>query len=133
MIIDASVWVSSLLIDDIHHERSFTWFERALLSEQSLVIPSIALAEIAGAVSRRRDSGAEGHAALQKVLAAPGLRVMVIDLDLARLSAQIAARHHLRGADAVYAATALRANLPLLSWDREMQERLGGSIQVLHP
>jgi predicted nucleic acid-binding protein len=48
-------------------------------------------------------------------------------------AARLAANHRLRGADAVYVSVAHVMNLPLVSWDREVQSRARGYITILQP
>lgn len=50
---------------------------------------------------------------------------MVVDASVAD--------HGLRGADAVYVASAARHNLPLVTWDEELLRRVGRIVKILHP
>ena len=71
-------------------------------------MPALALPEVVGAVARRTGVPALGEQALATLLAVPGLRVVAVDVGLGTEAAQAATRLGLRGADAVYAATARR-------------------------
>ena len=53
MDVDASVWVSSLAPQDTHHVTTKAWLSQRLAGGDTLIIPSLALAEVAGAISRR--------------------------------------------------------------------------------
>ena len=53
MDVDASVWVSGLVSEDTHHKATNAWLSQRLAGGDTLVIPSLALAEVAGAISRR--------------------------------------------------------------------------------
>ena len=52
---------------------------------------------------------------------------------MAMLSARLAAHYRLRGADAVYAAVAQRAEATLITADRQQLERLEGAVPILSP
>jgi predicted nucleic acid-binding protein len=130
-VVDASVWVSVLSEGELDHEVSRVWL--ALESKTGVTIPTLALAEAAGAVARRTGSPADGQVAYATLLATPGLRIMTVDADVGREAAEIAASHRLRGADAVYVAVARLLALPLATLDREMQERAAPLVKIVIP
>ena len=122
-VVDASVWVSRFVLDDVHHQPSRRWLDRQVAHEETIVAPALALAEVAGAISRRTgrpDLGTRAIASLQQL---PGTRLIPVDVELARLGAELAAGLRLRGADALYVALARRLGMPLVTWDREQRER----------
>lgn len=123
VVVDASVWVSRLVPKDVHHTRSRAWFKAQADEGGLLVAPVLALAEIAGAISRRTGRPALASAALTRVQRLPNLRLVPLDARLARLAAQLAGQHGLRGADAVYVATAQRLGLSLVTLDDEQLRR----------
>jgi predicted nucleic acid-binding protein len=133
MVVDASVWVSALVAHDAHHKASRRWLKRHASRGQSLVVPALALAEVAGAVSRRTADPILGKRALEAMLGLPGLRIVPLDPDLGREAGRLAADHRLRGADAVYVASASRQNMPLVTWDDELRVSVGRLVTVLHP
>lgn len=55
------------------------------------------------------------------------------ELRLAREAARTGAEFQLRGADAVYAATARQQGSVLVTLDRQQLERLGEAVRVLTP
>ena len=61
------------------------------------------------------------------------LRLVPLDSRLGRSAAQLAAEIVLRGADAVYVATAHHLNVPLVTWDREQQARADRLVAVQSP
>jgi predicted nucleic acid-binding protein len=133
VIVDASVWVSSLITDDVHYAESRAWLESMTEDGRPMAIPSLALAEFAGAVARVSGRAELGERAAADVLENPALRIVTVDLSLARLAAGLASRLRLRGADAVYLATARAFEMPLVTWDEEMHERASGVVAVLYP
>ncbi len=53
----------------------------------------------------------------------PDVQLIPLDRPLTRRAAQMAAQHRLRGADAVYVATAEAQDATLITWDAEMLDR----------
>ena len=122
-VVDASVWVSRFVLTDTHHQPSRRWLGRQVAREEIVMIPALALAEVAGAISRRTgrsDLGTRAIASLQRL---PSARLIPVDVELAQLGAELAAGLHLRGADALYVAVARRWGVPLVMWGREQRER----------
>jgi predicted nucleic acid-binding protein len=132
-VVDASVWVSRFVPQDVHHSVSRLWLERHAAAGDPLVVPVLALPEVAGAIARRVDDASLAHQALQAVLRLPMLRLVDVEARLARSAAQLAADHALRGADAVYVALALELGLPLVTLDREQRNRASVVLTTLEP
>jgi predicted nucleic acid-binding protein len=133
IVVDASVWVSRLVPADVHHGASRLWLEHAVHRCELLISPAILLAEIAGAVSRRTGEAGLAELAVRNVLRVPGVRLVSIDRRLGRQAARLAASLRLRGADAVYAATASLIGIPLVTWDSEQHSRAGALVSVRTP
>jgi predicted nucleic acid-binding protein len=133
MVIDASVWVSGFVPQDAHHVVTRAWLSQRLAGGDNLVIPSLALAEVSGAISRRTGVAALGHQSAEQVLNAPGLRVVALDAGLGAEAAKVAANLRLRGTDAVYVVVAHSMGIPLVTWDQELQVRSSSYIEVLEP
>ncbi len=132
-VVDASVWVSRFLPQDTFHVESRHWVEERVRRREAVIIPTIALAEIAGAVARNSGRDYEGTDAARFVEDLSISCFEVVDENLARLSARIAATLFLRGADAVYVAVAKRLNAPLVTWDNEQLTRGSPIIETLSP
>lgn len=133
MVVDASVWIASLLAHDDHHGPSRAWLVAFLGSGGTPVIPTLALAEVAGGISRRVGRAAVGQRAIAGILATPGLRLMPFIRALGEEAARLASTHFLKGADAVYVATALLFGTSLVTWDQEVVGRASPVVQVTHP
>ncbi len=133
MVVDASVWVSALVVHDTHHRASRRWLRRHSSRGSVLVVPTLALAEVAGAISRRTADPALGGRAVEAILGLPRLRLVPLDPELGREAGRIAADHGLRGGDAVYVATAARHALPLVTLDAELPTRIGRVVRILRP
>jgi len=98
-----------------------------------VILPTLVKPEIAAALNR---AGGDPALALEAAdlafLAGP---VLLVDLDeaLADEAASLAARSGLRGADAVYAATARRFDAVLVTLDHDQRTRLPDDIPVRWP
>jgi predicted nucleic acid-binding protein len=132
VVIDASMWVSRLYLSDAHHARAESWFA-AQPADTLLVAPVIVLAEVASAVARRTGDRTMALDMVALLLASPNLRLEAVDEPMGTLAARLAAENALRGADAVYVATALRLGLPLVSLDQQQLDRAQAVITVISP
>jgi predicted nucleic acid-binding protein len=133
MVIDASVWVSRLVPEDVHHGVSRNWLSGQLAAGSPLLVPPLALSEITGAIARRLGEPSAARQALQVVQGIPTLRVVDVDGRLGQSAAELAADHGLRGADAVYVALAQILGMPLVTLDQEQLKRGRRVVEVLSP
>jgi predicted nucleic acid-binding protein len=133
IVVDASIMVSALYPQDVHHQQSRQWLRQAIFAGERLVAPVLLLSEVAGAITRRSSDEAQGRRAIQRLLALQQLRFFPIDARLSLLAAQLAVELRLRGADAVYVAVAAQTHIPLITWDREQRERGGQRVDTRTP
>ena len=133
MVVDASVVVSSLVPHDVHHEASRSWLARHVAEGGLVLAPTLLLAELAGAVTRRTAAPRLARRAVDALLRQPTLRLIELDEELSRAAADLAARLRLRGGDAVYIATAVLLHVPLVTWDNEQRQRAGRLLDVRPP
>ena len=131
VVVDANVFISLLVPTDVHHQRCADWLRARLADGESLVAPSILLAEVGGAISRRT-SDANGRNALATLRRVRTLRLVPIDAKLAVLAADLAVDHGLRGADALYAAVATSLEIPLVTLDQDFR-RVVGRVDIIAP
>jgi predicted nucleic acid-binding protein len=118
---------------DVHHPVSQQWLDAHIASGGQCAVPTLVLAEVAGAISRRTGEARLGQAALKVLLRLPGLRVVSVERRLGLEAAQLAADLGLRGADAIYVALAQRLSVPLITWDQEQRDRTLGRVVALTP
>lgn len=97
------------------------------------IAPLQVLAEIAGAIARRTGQPELAEAAVNQIQRLPGLRLVPLDANLAKLAADLAGRHSLRGADAVYVATAQRLKVLRVTLDDEQLRRSRAVVTTLEP
>ena len=133
IVVDASVWVSYLLPSDVNHEPSRRWLSALLRAGEVIVAPVLLLAEVGGAVARQTNRPQLGQRAIDRLLNIPNLRLVSIDHAAGIRAARLAADHRLRGADALYVATATTLNIPLVSWDRQQLDRARGLVEAHAP
>jgi predicted nucleic acid-binding protein len=133
IVLDASVWVSALRPQDTSHQVSDHWLTRWTGEGNLIVVPTIFLAEVGGAIARRTGDPELSHQAVQDILSDPMIQVFLIDHALAELAAQLAVNLSLRGADATYVAVASHLNVPLVTWDQEQLIRSSTHIAVQSP
>jgi len=133
VVVDASVWVSRLVPQDVHHEASRRWFEAFTADCGRVVAPVLLLPEIAGAISRRTGAPDLARRAVQQLQRMRSLRLVALDRRLGQAASQLAADLGLRGADATYVAIADQLKIPLLTWDNEHVEKAGKRITVQIP
>ncbi len=134
MVVDASVWVGYFVTDDAHHEVSRRWLRSQFADhDQTLHGPSLLLAEVAGAVSRRSCAQWLAQMLVSEMLELPELELIRLDERLGLLAARLAGDLRLRGADACYVAVAKELDVPLVTWDDELLARASGAVRVLRP
>ena len=133
MIVDASVWVASVLNEDAHHEVSLAFMHRFVKERQIATVPLLVWAEIAGAVARRTGDTGRGMKVAELITAQVWVRGVPLDASLASESMRLAAKLRLRGADAVYVALAATCREPLITLDAEMLDRAHGVAEAFTP
>lgn len=133
VVVDASVFVSRLFKNDVHHTPSARWFEDHENEGGLFVVPAILPAEVAGAARRRLDDGILARQIVVWLLRLPALRVVTLDRRVGERIAELAADLGLRGADATYVAVAQLLELPLVTWDRDQSRRAAGTVATLTP
>jgi predicted nucleic acid-binding protein len=133
VIVDASVWISRFLVQEIHHARSRGWLETRLAAGEPVLAPTLLLVEIAGALSRRTGDPVLAQRVVGDIVLLPESRFINLTSPLAVRAARLASELRLRGADAVYVAVAEALSLPLVTWDREQLTRAAGRIAVRTP
>ena len=130
VVLDASVWVSRLVLQDEFHAAVKSWMEQQREAGVQFISPTLLLAEVGGAISRRTGDPALGKQAIHQLEDLPGLRLVEMDNELIHEAASLAAELGLRGADSVYVAVARQLNLPLVTFDVDQRERSGEKITI---
>uniref|UniRef100_UPI0040565075 type II toxin-antitoxin system VapC family toxin n=1 Tax=Candidatus Electrothrix sp. TaxID=2170559 RepID=UPI0040565075 len=131
--VDASVWINGFDQREKGYEHSRALLERLHKENIPISIPTLALAEVAGTISRTRQDAAKAQSFATALSNLPNISLISLDSSLAEQAAGLAARHGLRGADSVYAAVAEKYDCILISLDKEHLTRLTGIIRVQRP
>ena len=131
--VDASVWVNAFDQREPGHVVSRRLLDELKVRALPVIVPNLVLVEVAGAISRTRRAPAEAEAFTIALSRLPHVTVRVLDEVCALDALTLAGQHGLRGADAVYAAVALRAGSTLVTLDTEHLTRLADLITVCTP
>lgn len=131
--IDASVFVSAFSPAEIAHGKSKTFMMKVRDESASVIVPILILPEVAAAISRGQGKPELGVAFALELVNFPNLLLVDVDGSLAKLAAETAAHHRLRGSDAVYTAVALRFGSTLVTLDNEQNERLKEILSARSP
>ena len=133
VVLDASVWVASLLTDEPMHAASDRWLHDWMSLGRRLTVPRLFVVEVGSAVARRRKSAPEGNLAVVRVQSEPLLEIREHDRQSWVNAAQYATHLQIRAADAVYVALAAHSGFPLVTWDQELLLRAGTTVDVRTP
>jgi predicted nucleic acid-binding protein len=122
-VVDTNVFIAALRPDEKSHLPCRDFLQRCLQTTTSMICPVIVLAEISGCIARAVRNPHEAEVVLLKFRKNPSLRLIPIDATIAESAARFAARLFLKGADAIYLATAKSSDAPLITLDDEILSR----------
>jgi predicted nucleic acid-binding protein len=131
--LDASVFLNAFNPYEPGHEESHRLLAHVQENAIPVIVPTLLLPEVAAAVSRGREDADLAYRFAAALRRLPHLVMVPLDETLADQAAGIAARHRLRGSDAVYAIVALRFGTTLVTLDRQQRERVAGVIATQLP
>jgi len=123
--VDASVWIAAQDLADPCRDRSRVFFKQAMSAGIVIHVPAFARTEVACALARRLRSASKGRRLANLVLAAASATEHPVNAALLAKALSLGTARFLRGADALYAATAEIAACDLVSWDKEHLQRAG--------
>jgi predicted nucleic acid-binding protein len=131
--LDASVVLNAFNSAEAGHAISFQL--QTLLQAQAIpvVVPTLLLAEIVAMISRVLNDTPRAQAFARRLSRPPYLEWVPLTHAFGLAAADLAAQHRLRGADAVYAAVALRSGTTLITLDHEHLTRLTGIVSTRTP
>lgn len=130
IVVDASMWVARLVSEDRFYAPVKGWMSACLEQGDQFLAPSLLLAEMGGAISRRT-TPLLGQKAIEQLQSLPGLQLVEMEHSLVQEAALLAAELGLRGADSTYVAVAARLGVPLMTLDVDQKERAAKRIEVL--
>ena len=123
--LDANVWIAAFDPQDAFHADSVALLAEAARRALPLAGPSFVVLESVCALARRVGDPRFAQAAGAKMVEHPALHLEPMAEPLLQEAERLGVELRLRGADALYAATAARLGCPLLSWDAELIARAG--------
>jgi predicted nucleic acid-binding protein len=121
--VDASVFLNAFNPYEVGHEHSHRLLAHFQEQSTPIIVPTLLLPEVAAAISRGRQDESLAREFATALSRLPHLVLIPLDETLARQAMDIAARHRLRGSDAVYVALALRFGSTLITLDQQQRER----------
>lgn len=124
--LDANVWISAFDPTDRFHQESVAIFRAAAQRSLLLAGPAFVVLESVCALRRRIGDPKAARLAATKIADHPALHLEALTSDLLAEAQRLGITRGLRGADALYAATAARLRCPLITWDKELIDRAGG-------
>jgi predicted nucleic acid-binding protein len=133
LIVDASVWVSRQIPQDVNHAASCLWFDRYTTQGGRLIAPSLLLIEVAAAIARRTGQRDLAQRTALHLAELPVLRLVSLDAASVEAAITVAADRQLRAGDAIYVALAQQLGLPLVSWDDEQMRRSHSLVRTATP
>lgn len=133
IVLDASVWISSIRDNELHHDVSRRWRAGWRDGANPIVVPAHFLAEVASSTARACDSEADGLSAMRDVLEEPLVTIAPLTETLAQAAARAAARCRIRAGDALYVALAQELDVLLVTWDQQLLDRARVLVDVQVP
>jgi len=124
--VDASVWIASQDTRDVFCQPSRSFLTQCLSTGVTLHVPAYARVEVACALARRLRDATQGEQLAAAVLAASDVQELDVNAALLKVALTQGTAEFVRGADALYAATATLTGSTLISWDNEHIVRAGG-------
>ena len=131
--IDASVHINAVNPAEEGSAESQAFLKQLRDQAWPMFSPTLLLVEVATAVARAQNDSEHGIAIAQAIRGIPNQVWIPLDGALAEDATRLGAEHRLRGADAIYAAVALRYRTTLITLDRQQLERLSPTMTVLTP
>ena len=125
LVIDASVWVSAADGTDALSEVSRTFLSGVVAKEVPIALPEFAQLEIACALARRLRDAEQGRGLTERMLASPLITRYSLSRAKLREAIHFGTSSFLRSGDALYAALAARLDGGLVTWDKELIQRIG--------
>jgi predicted nucleic acid-binding protein len=131
--VDSSVFVSAARPSEPGFEESTAFLAQIRRTRPRLFLPTLAIVETATALSRTGNDEDVAQRYAMAVGRLPNTVLVALDEGLARQASELGSRHKLRGADALYVATASLFGAQLVTLDREQLERGAAIVQTLTP
>ncbi|MFN8634270.1 MAG: type II toxin-antitoxin system VapC family toxin [Chloroflexota bacterium] len=123
--VDANAWIATFDPTDVFHAPSVAFFRRVARLQLPIHAPAFLVVEVACALRRKLRDPSIGAQAVTEIRAHPLLRLHALDDVLLDDAVLLGMQYALRGADALYVATARLTQTALVTWDAELFRRAG--------
>ncbi|MCX6876767.1 MAG: PIN domain-containing protein [Verrucomicrobia bacterium] len=123
--VDASVWIAAQDPADPFCTQSRLFFSHAVVAGIIVHVPAFARVEVACALARKLRHSVRGERLANLVFKTAGAKEHAVNSVLLAKALALGTTKFLRGADAIYSATAEIAGCTLVSWDKEHLQRAG--------
>jgi predicted nucleic acid-binding protein len=133
VVIDASVWASRLMPQDVNHVASVAWVDRYKESGGLITAPDFILVEIAAGLTRRTGQASLARQSVRYLTYHGPVRIVPIERSLIQEAAKLATDLRLKAGDSIYVALAWQTGSPLVSWDNEQLQRAASLIATYTP
>jgi len=130
VVVDASVWVASMLPQDAFYAVSHEWLKANHSRGVEFLAPALLLTEVAGVISRMRKDPILAHKTVETLKELPGLTLLEMNYTLVQRATELAADLGMRGADAYYVAAAVYLGVPLATLDMDQRTRAERVVRV---
>jgi len=131
--IDASVLTAVFDKNDKFHDQSLSFFRFIVKSDVEIIIPALALAELAGALARKGNKVNDIIDYLNVLRSLRNIEFVDLTVELCEFSADIAMKLKVKGSDSVYIAVSHKYNLKLVTNDNQQYERGKIMIETIKP
>ena len=131
--IDASVFVSSFNRREKDSADSAELISFIRKNETLLIEPYLLPVEVAASIRRACDNKRLAVEYSELLFNLPNVMFIPLDNDFSRKAVKIASEYGLRGADAIYVATAIQYGSILVSLDKEQLNRAPASVNSCTP
>jgi predicted nucleic acid-binding protein len=123
IVLDASVWLSVLIMGDVFHSEARAWSNLLPNRRTVFAVPAHFPAEVIGVLRRSNAQSVDIQEALDTITNEGPFAIHPISIELGLLAAEAARETATRGSDALYLALAAWLDVPLVTWDKQQRER----------
>jgi predicted nucleic acid-binding protein len=125
VVVDASVWIAAQDPGDPFCIQSRMFFTHTVTARVAVYVPAFARLEVACALASKLRNSLPAERMANLVFKTAGAEEHPLNATLLAKALSIGTTRFLRGADALYSATAELTACELVSWDKEHLKRAG--------
>lgn len=121
--IDSSVYLASLLANDLFYQRSQTFLDEVQKRRMDVILPILIPLEVTNNLHRYGLSAKKSKRVFESFFNTTGTRILSLDWALAQAYLEEMNRFKLKTADWLIAATCLYLKTQLVSWDKKLLQK----------